>query len=445
MFRQKRFQPASVLAISFLIAITLGTIILLFPASTVTGKIRFIDALFTATSAICVTGLTVVDTATYFTRFGQIIILILIQLGGLGIMTFSTLILLAAGRRISIQDRIMVQESFLPRAPRDFRAIIRNIFFMTVAIELAGTIFLFLCLNRKFAWPEALFHSLFHAVSSFCNAGFSTFSDNLQGFVGDVVVNLTIISLIILGGLGFLVIQECFYYFVLARAAKRYRFSLHSKIVLTVSSSLIITGWLVLYLLESSHGFNHLDGKGKILASLFQAVTPRTAGFNTVDLRNLQIASIFFLMGLMFIGASPGSTGGGIKTATLGVIIAFIRAKLRARERVYLFYRTLPDDCLTRAFTLFFLALSWIALASFFIFLAQPSALMKEVFFEVFSAFGTVGLSLGLASELTPIGKIVIIVTMYIGRIGPLTILTIFSRTRPWGQYEYVEESVMIG
>lgn len=445
MFRQKKFYPARLLALSFLVVISLGTIILLLPFSSVSGKISFLNALFTATSAVCVTGLTVVDTATYFTRFGQIVILILIQLGGLGIMTFSTLILLASGRRISIQDRIIVQESFLPRAPRDFRSVIRNIFTMTIAIEFIGAILLFPRFAAKFPWPEAFFHSLFHSIAAFCNAGFSTFSDNLQGFTEDILVNLIIILLIILGGLGFLVIQECFYFLMTSRSIKRFHLSLHSKIVLTVTGSLIVLAFLVLFLLERSHGFNHLDGKGKILAALFQAVTPRTAGFNTIDLRTLQLASIFLFIGLMFVGASPGSTGGGIKTATLGVILAFLRSKLMARERVYLFYRTLPEECLTRAFTLFFLALSWIALACFFLFLVQPEALMKEVFFEVFSAFGTVGLSLGLTSELSSWGKLIIILTMYIGRIGPLTILAIFSRARSWGQYEYVEETVMIG
>lgn len=445
LFRQKRFQPAHVLAASFLAAIAAGTAILFLPICTVSGRISFIDALFTATSAVCVTGLVVVDTGTYFTRFGQTVILILIQLGGLGIMTFSTLILLAAGRRISIKDRIMVQETFMPSAPKDFRTVIRNIFLMTVIIELAGAVLLFLRFLPKFGWFEAAFNSLFHAISAFCNAGFSTFSNSLQDFTGDILVNLTIILLIILGGLGFLVIQECFYFLFLSKKKGRFHFSLHSQIVLSVSAILIVISFLLLFLLESGHGFNNLSWKEKILASLFQAVTPRTAGFNTVDLRSLQIGSIFFLMFLMFVGASPGSTGGGIKTATLGVIGAFLHSKLKARDRVNLFYRTLPEECLMRSFTLFFLALALITLASFFLFLTQPAALMKEVFFEVFSAFGTVGLSLGLTPELTSLSKLIIILTMYIGRIGPLTFLAILSRARPVGQFEYVEESVMIG
>ncbi|MGQ9578612.1 MAG: TrkH family potassium uptake protein [Candidatus Aminicenantales bacterium] len=442
-FRQKRFQPARVLAFSFLVAIVAGTILLLLPISTVSGRIPLIDALFTATSAVCVTGLTAVETATYFSFFGQVIILIMIQLGGLGIMTFSTMILLAAGRRVSFQDRMLVQESFFVAAPKDFRTLIRNIFLMTFSIELIGAGFLFLRLSSQQPWPKSFFNSLFHSVSAFCNAGFSTFSNSLQAFTGDILVNLTIIALIILGGLGFLVNQELFY--LALKRPKRFHFSLHSKLVFRVTGLLIVGSFVVFFWLENNYGLKGYGLKEKILASLFQVITPRTAGFNTIDLRSLQAASVFLLTGLMFVGASPGSTGGGIKTVTLGVVMAFLKSKMAAREKVGVFQRTIPDECLTRAFTLFFLAFSWVALASFFVLIFQPSAMMKEAVFEVFSAFGTVGLSLGITPELTPLSKLVLILTMYVGRIGPLTLLAVFSRTKPAGQFAYVEETVMIG
>jgi len=427
------------------VAILIGTALLLLPPSTVSRRIGLVEALFTATSAVCVTGLVVVDTATYFTKLGQIIILCLIQLGGLGIMTFSTMILLAAGRRISFQDKILVQESFLPAAPKDFRTLIRNVFIMTGLIEMAGAGLLFLRFSQLFPWPQALFDSLFHSIAAFCNAGFSTFSQNLEGFTGDIVVNLTIVGLIILGGLGFLVIQEVFYFSRPAKEKRRFHFSLHSKLALSVTASLIIFSFLLFFWLEKSSGLSNLGWKEKILASLFQVVTPRTAGFNTIDLESLKTASVFLLIGLMFIGASPGSTGGGIKTVTIGVVLAFLRSKIMAREKVNVFYRTIPTECLTRAFTLIFLALSWIGVASFLLLAAQPGAMMKEVLFEVFSAFGTVGLSLGITPELTPLGKIIIVVTMYVGRIGPLSLLAALSRSKSWGQFEYVEETVMIG
>ena len=426
-------------------AILIGTALLLLPASTVSRRIGLVEALFTATSAVCVTGLVVVDTATYFTKLGQIIILCLIQLGGLGIMTFSTMILLAAGRRISFQDKILVQESFLPAAPKDFRTLIRNVFIMTGLIEMAGAGLLFIRFSQLFPWPQALFDSLFHSIAAFCNAGFSTFSQNLEGFTGDILVNLTIVGLIILGGLGFLVIQEVFYFSRPAKEKRRFHFSLHSKLALSLTASLIIFSFLLFFWLEKSSGLSNLGWKEKILASLFQVVTPRTAGFNTIDLESLKTASVFLLIGLMFIGASPGSTGGGIKTVTIGVVLAFLRSKIMAREKVNVFYRTIPTECLTRAFTLIFLALSWIGVASFLLLAAQPGAMMKEVLFEVFSAFGTVGLSLGITPELTPLGKIIIVVTMYIGRIGPLSLLAALSRSKSWGQFEYVEETVMIG
>jgi len=433
------------LAASFLVAILIGTALLLLPASTVSRRIGLVEALFTATSAVCVTGLVVVDTATYFTKLGQIIILCLIQLGGLGIMTFSTMILLAAGRRISFQDKILVQESFLPAAPKDFRTLIRNVFIMTGLIEMAGAGLLFIRFSQLFPWPQALFDSLFHSIAAFCNAGFSTFSQNLEGFTGDILVNLTIVGLIILGGLGFLVIQEVFYFSRPAKEKRRFHFSLHSKLALSLTASLIIFSFLLFFWLEKSSGLSNLGWKEKILASLFQVVTPRTAGFNTIDLESLKTASVFLLIGLMFIGASPGSTGGGIKTITIGVVLAFLRSKIMAREKVNVFYRTIPTECLTRAFTLIFLALSWIGVASFLLLAAQPGAMMKEVLFEVFSAFGTVGLSLGITPELTPLGKIIIVVTMYVGRIGPLSLLAALSRSKSWGQFEYVEETVMIG
>ncbi len=384
-----------------------------------------------------------VDTATYFSFFGQVVILILIQLGGLGIMTFSTMILLAAGRRISFQDRMLVQESFLPAAPKDFRTLIRNIFLMTFLLELAGALLLFLRFSSREPWPKSFFNSFFHAVSAFCNAGFSTFSDSLQAFTGDILVNLTVMALIILGGLGFLVNQELFY--LAFRRSKRFHLSLHSKLVLWVTGLLIIASFIVFFLLENGYALRELGLKEKILASLFQVVTPRTAGFNTIDLGAIQTASVLLLIGLMFVGASPGSTGGGIKTVTLGVIIAFLKSKIAAREKVDVFARTIPDDCLTRAFTLFFLAFSWVALASLVVLIFQPAAMMKEVVFEVFSAFGTVGLSLGITPELAPPAKLVVILTMYVGRIGPLTLLAVFSRTKPVGQFAYVEETVMIG
>jgi len=434
-----------VLAISFAAAILLGALFLMLPFCTTSGRISFIDALFTSTSAVCVTGLIVVDTATYFTTAGKWVILLLIQLGGLGIMTFSTMVLLAAGRSITIGDRILVQQGYHPGSPRDFRALIKNVFLFTAVIEGAGFILLFLRFLQNEPWPRALFSGIFHSISAFCNAGFSVYSDNLMGFRGDVLVNLTVAHLIILGGLGFLVIGETSKAAAGRLKGMKVRLSLHSKLVLTTTTALIIGSFFIFLALENSGALRSFSWKDKILVSFFQVITPRTAGFNTIDLTTLGTAAVLLHMFLMFIGASPGSTGGGVKTSTFGVVLAFIRSKIAARDSVHLFYRTIPQDNVVRAFTVISLSLSLVFIAGFVVLVSQPGMLMKEVFYEVFSGFGTVGLSLGITPQLNVLSKAMIILVVYSGRIGPLTLLLALSRRRAFGKYEYVEENVLIG
>ena len=423
----------------------MGTILLLLPFSTKSGHISLVDALFSATSGVCVTGLIVQDTATYFTPVGKIIILVLFQLGGLGIMTFSTLILLVAGRRVSIKDRILIQEGYHHKAEKDVKSIVKNVFFYALVLEAAGTLSLFLYWQREFPWPKALFNSIFHSASAFCNAGFSLFSKSFLSYRDNVWVNITLIVLIVLGGLGFLILQEMKEIFTGRFKRQKVKISLHTKLVITLTLGLIIVSFVFFLIMEWNHSLNTLTLKGKVFSSLFQIITPRTAGFNTMDLNSLSFAAVFLLTMLMFVGASPGSTGGGIKTSTIGVIFAFLRSKITARESVNLFYRTLPQELVIRAFMVVTLAMCIICLSSFVLFLTQPAASMREVMFEVFSAFSTVGLSLGMTMKLNTVGKIVIILTMYVGRIGPLTLLYAFSRQRAFGRYEYIEESVMIG
>jgi len=442
---ERRFQPAQFLAISFIVAICVGTILLLLPFSTKSGHISFIDALFTATSGVCVTGLIVQDTATYFTPFGQVVILVLFQLGGLGIMTFSTLILFVAGKKISIKDRIIIQQDFHPGAPRDVKSLVKNIFFYALAFEAAGTLFLFLRWQKDFFWLKALSNSVFHSVSAFCNAGFSLFSDSFMSYRDDTWINITLFILIVLGGVGFLVLQESKEILSSLVRRKKIRISLHTKMILTMTSFLVVISFVLFLFIEWNRSLKMFTMKEKIFSSLFQVITPRTAGFNTINLGSLSFAAVFLLIMLMFIGASPGSTGGGVKTSTIGVIFAFLKSKIKARDSVNLFYRTLPMESVTKAFTVVTLAVGIIFLSSFILLIAQPWAGMKEVLFEVFSAFSTVGLSLGITPKLSNFGKIVIILTMYIGRIGPLTILFAFSRRKAFGKYEYVEETVMIG
>jgi trk system potassium uptake protein TrkH len=431
---------------SFIGAILVGTFLLMLPISRYAGEsISFVDALFTSTSAVCVTGLIIQDTATYFTPMGQIFILILFQLGGLGIMTFSTLILLVAGRKISIQDKIIIQQDYHHAAARNVKSLIKNIFFYAFAIEGVGTLFLFLKWHGKFPGLKGVFYSLFHAISAFCNAGFSTFSDSLESFRGDIGTNVTIMLLIVLGSLGFLVLSEGMVVFSKIIRLRKRSMSLHSKLVWIMTLSLIVIPFLSFLMIEWSDSLHGFSLKEKILVSLFQVITSRTAGFNTMELDYLNPAAIFMLISLMFIGASPGSTGGGVKTSTIGVIFAFIKSRIAARESINVFYRTLPLELVTKAFTVVVLSICVIFISCAVLFLTQAGMSMEETFFEVFSAFGTVGLSLGKTAKLNAVGKGVIIFTMFIGRIGPLTLLYAFSREKALGKYEYVEESVMIG
>jgi trk system potassium uptake protein TrkH len=392
-----------------------------------------------------VTGLIVQDTATYFTSFGQTVILILFQLGGLGIMTFSTLILLVAGKRISIKDRIIIQQGFHHGATKDFKSLIKNIFLYTFTLEAAGTLFLFLRWQKDFPWQKALSHSAFHSISAFCNAGFSLFSRSFLSYRSDTWINITLFLLIILGGMGFLVLQEMREVFSGVFRRRKTRISLHTKLVLALTSFLVVFSFALFLAIEWNHSLKMFTLKEKIFSSIFQVVTPRTAGFNTMDLNSLSFAAVLLLIMLMFIGASSGSTGGGVKTSSVGVILGFLKSKITARDSVNLFRRTLPQESVMQAFTVITLAICVIFLSSFILLLTQPVASMKEALFEVFSAFSTVGLSLGITPKLSSLGKIVIILTMYIGRIGPLTLLYAFSRQKAFGRFEYVEETVMIG
>lgn len=391
------------------------------------------------------TGLIVQDTATYFTPFGQTVILILFQLGGLGIMTFSTLILLVAGKRISIKDRIIIQQGFHHGAPKDFKSLIKNIFLYALTLEAAGTLSLFLRWQKDFPWQKALSYSVFHSISALCNAGFSLFSRSFISYRSDTWINITLFLLIILGGVGFLALQEMKEVFSGVLRRRKTRISLHTKLVLTLTSFLVVFSFVLFLAIEWNHSLKMFTLKEKIFSSIFQVVTPRTAGFNTMDLNSLSFSAVLLLIMLMFIGASSGSTGGGVKTSTIGVILGFLKSKITARDSVNLFRRTLPLESVMKAFTVITLALCVIFFSSFILLLTQPVASMKEALFEVFSAFSTVGLSLGITPKLSSLGKIVIILTMYIGRIGPLTLLYAFSRQKAYGRFEYVEETVMIG
>ncbi len=435
-----RLNPAQILALSFLVAITIGTILLSLPLATAQGqRLPLIDALFTATSATCVTGLKVVDTGSYFSLFGQLVILVLIQFGGLGIMTMATLFGLMIGRRLGLRERMVVQEALKHSTLGGIRVLLRYVIILTLSIEGLGALFLYLrWRGAGIAHPG--YCAIFHAISGFCNAGFSLFKDSLVGYRSDPAINITMLLLIILGGLGFIVLTDLRRY----RPGREETLSLHTKVVLTTTFFLIVLSIPLIFLLERNNTLSTLPQGGKILGAAFQSITPRTAGFNTLEIGSMREGSLFLLMLLMFIGASPGSTGGGIKTSTFGVFLVTILAFFRGKKEITFFKRTISHKVTREILTVITLALGLVILATFLLLITEGKEFIK-VLFEVFSAFGTVGLSTGITDMLSKLGRIIITVTMFAGRIGPLTIAVAMGQREYAPLYKYPEERVMIG
>jgi trk system potassium uptake protein TrkH len=434
-----KLRPSFVIVLSFLGVILVGAILLSLPISSAQGKpTNFLDAYFTANSATCVTGLVVKDTGTYFSLFGLLVILCLIQIGGLGYMTFSTFLVLIFRHRMFISEKLIVMEALNLYSAKDVIAVLRKIFTIVFIVEGTGALILFLRWLPELGFSKALLYGIFHSVSAFCNAGFSLPANyaSLTSYVGDWIINLTITSLIIIGGIGFVVIVDLL---------QNQRRSLHTKIVLSTTACLLIFGTLLFFILEADNQktLGPLPLPQKILASYFQAVTPRTAGFNTVDMGSLSTAAALLLMILMFIGASPGGTGGGIKTSTFTLVVATIWATLRNYRDTILFNRRIPAETVRRGFTIAALSLTLVAISTFLL-TSQKIELTKAAF-EVFSAFGTVGLSMGITPYLSPIAKVVIIITMFIGRVGPLTLLLALTLGQKERKTEPPKEGISIG
>lgn len=419
-------NPARLLALSFLGIIVLGTSLLMLPPATSDGRgADLLTALFTATSATCVTGLVVEDTGSYFSAFGQVVVLSLIQIGALGIMTFSSFVALALGRRLGIKSRAALQEVMDQPDPKSLIRLIKFVVKMTFLAEAMGAVLLALRWRAWYSWPRAIYLGVFHSVSAFCNAGFSTFSDSLEGFGGDAYILGIMGLLIILGGLGFPVVME-----LKGRTGQRRPLSVHAKLVLIVTGVLLASGMGWFLLLEWGNTLKDMPLGKKVLSAWFQSVTARTAGFNTVDVGSLRGATLFLLMAWMFVGASPGGTGGGVKTTTLGILVLSARAALRGREEVEAFGRTISPRLVYRALAITIVGLG--LLGSFAaLLLATQEGSQVGLMFEAFSAFGTVGLSTGVTPHLTPLGRVLVVVLMFAGRLGPLTI-TLAIRERPY-------------
>ncbi|MCK4463081.1 MAG: Trk family potassium uptake protein [Candidatus Omnitrophica bacterium] len=447
-----RLKPPQIIILSFLCAIIIGTLLIKLPFAVKEGnEISLVDSLFTATSATCVTGLIVKDTGSFFSPFGKIVILTLFQIGALGIMTFSTLFAIALGRKLTIRENVVIQRALNQQKVENVKDLIKYILAITLGVELIGAALLFLRWTRTENWTltDTLIRSVFHSISAFCNAGFCLFSTSFSKFFSDPYINIIMISLIFIGGIGFVVILDLPKLFAFRKGFTK--INIQTKMVLTVSIILIVIGALSIFFMERNNVLAGATFKDRIFASLFQSFTSRTAGFNTVNIGNLLTPTLLVIVFLMFIGASPGSTGGGIKTCTFGILFATISTMLHNKDRVSVFKATIPKEVVRKALVVFFLAITWIFLSTIALLFIEQARLgnsgnyFMKILFEVTSAFGTVGLSTGITPHLSAFGKILIIVTMFVGRIGPLTAALAIALQQEKAIYTYPEERVMVG
>ncbi len=448
------------LVLGYVLLILFGTYLLSLPFAARGEPLPILDALFTATSAVCVTGLIVVDTATRFSRAGQLVMITLIQIGGLGIMSFSTFLLYVVSGRFSFQGRRLVAETLGSSSLGGLTPVLGSVFTFTVAMEAAGALLLWIGFSKALPWREAAFHSSFHAVSAFCNAGFSTFSGNLAAFTNAPLVNAVVIVLIVSGGLGFVVVTEIA---LMGRASARRltgvdpraragRASLHTKVVLVTYGGLLVAGLFGFWLGEHSHTLAGRSVPEQIMVSAFHSVTPRTAGFNTVSIADLALPTALMLALLMFIGAAPGSCGGGVKVSTLAVLLGLSSARLRGGRDATLFRRRLPDPIVSRAVAIFSVSVALVIVAVFVLTITERTSAagagteerFMAILFEAVSAFGTVGLSRGITPYLTAAGKLTIVCLMFVGRLGPLNVALAVGRGEG-PRYRLPSESLMVG
>jgi len=445
----KEINAPRLLIFGYIGIISIGTLLLLTPFATNKG-ISVIDALFTASSGLCVTGLIVKNTALDFTLFGKCIILALIQIGGVGYMTLSTTFFFFLGRKISLRDRVLFKESINILSFDNLKRFAWRVFRITIALELTGTILLYLFFIRKFDPLTALGHAFFHSVSAFCNAGFSSFSENLSLFSNSIGVPVIAAVLFIIGGLGFIVISDVF---TTAIKRTKKRLSLHTVIVLRTTLAFIVFGTIFILVREGHDAFKGYTLIEKLLFSFFQAVTPRTAGFNTFTISMFSPITLLMFMIFMFIGASPGGTGGGIKTTTFVLLLKWIKELLLGRygDDISTHKKRIPIEQAFRSFVIFGLAI-FVVTISFTLLLLFDNPRPLKALFEVFSALGTVGLSMGSAVnqfcsfsyDLSWLGKLVIILTMITGRVGTITIGSALLRPH-FMDFKYPEEPIVIG
>ena len=445
--RKNIYTPVQILALGFAIVIFIGAILLSLPIASQSGKITpFIDCIFTSTSAVCVTGLVTVDTGTYWTYFGKTVIMLLIEIGGLGFMSVATLVFLIVGRRITLKERLVMQEAMNVNSLQGLVKMAKYVLIFTFSVEAVGAVLFSTQFIPQFGVAKGIYYSVFHAVSAFCNAGFDLMGNfnSVIAYANNSVVILTIAALIAIGGLGFYVWVEIYN----CKGIKR--LSLHSRVVIYTTLVLIFGGAILMFLFEMNNPYTMqgMSIKGKFLSSIFASVSPRTAGFNSIPLDKMTPAGIFLTIILMFIGGSPGSTAGGIKTATAVILFMTVVSMVKGRDDTEIFQKRINKETVYKSFVITILALTLVTAVTMILSITERPGIPFEYFlYEATSAFATVGLTLGLTTKLTFLGKVIIALTMYAGRVGPLTIILALAKSKnsKSGTIKYPEGKILIG
>lgn len=433
-------NPPLVLSLGFAILITFGGVLLSLPFFTKSGEATdLIDSMFVAASASCVTGLTPVNTFEHWNTYGHVLLIILIQIGGLGVMSLASIIPLILGKKIGMKSRQILKEQLNVESLEGMIVLFKYVLVFTFGIEILGAILLSFRFIPLYGAGTGIWYSIFHSISAFCNAGFDILGDSIYPFRDDILVNLTLSSLVIVGGLGFVVTSELF------RRRSFEKISTHSKLVLLISGALLVLGTVMFLFLENGDGVLQYESvKGSILESFFQSVVARTAGFYSVDLSKIKDSTALMLMGLMFVGGSPGSTAGGIKTTTLGVLFISTHAVVRGESEPVVFGRHIGMDVVRKALAIFLVSIT-IVLSVSFILTITESARLVDILYETVSALATVGASKGITADLSDVGKILITFCMYLGRLGPMTMAFAFGMKDKKSLIRYPESFISIG
>lgn len=433
-------NPPMVLSLGFAILIFLGGILLSLPIFTKSGEAtNIIDSFFVAASASCVTGLTPVNTLEHWNTYGHVLLIILIQIGGLGVMSLASIIPLILGKKIGMKSRQILKEQLNVESLEGMIVLFKYVLVFTFGTEILGAILLSIRFIPMYGAGTGIWYAVFHSISAFCNAGFDIIGDSIYPFRDDILVNLTLSGLVIVGGLGFVVTSELF------RRRSFKKLSTHSKLVLMMSGLLLTLGTLMFLFLESGDGVLQHEGvKGSILESFFQSVVARTAGFYSVDLANIKDSTALMLMGLMFIGGSPGSTAGGIKTTTIGVLFLSTHSVVRGDSEPVVFGRHIGTDVLRKALAIFLVSITIILSVSFVLTITE-SAPLVDILYETVSALATVGASKGMTPDLSAVGKVLITFCMYLGRLGPMTMAFAFGMKAKKSLIRYPESFISIG